>query len=152
MSGFVHVFGVLLKKRVVENNIVFEDIQDGFFAVVKAKQSPEPRIAFLGDDQRRRRADLALGAKDRQTLLQPSQNDPVIDEIVLFEHLRREEQIEPIAAEISEEPGSKAGIAVDISPETNTISPVKNMALRLKVGEVAIAKTEFGIYIVQRIE
>ena len=66
--------------------------------------------------------------------------------------LKKGDKIEPIAAEISEDPGSKAGIAVDISPETNTIPPVKNMALRLKVGEVGIAKTEFGMYIIQRIE
>lgn len=66
--------------------------------------------------------------------------------------LKKGDKIEPIAAEISEDPGSKAGIAVDISPETNTIPPVKNMALRLKVGEVGIAKTDFGIYIIQRIE
>ncbi len=66
--------------------------------------------------------------------------------------LKKGDKIEPIAAEISEDPGSKAGIAVDVSPETNTIPPFKNMALRLKVGEIGIVKTEFGIHIVQRIE
>jgi len=66
--------------------------------------------------------------------------------------LKKGDKIEPIAAEISEDPGSKAGIAVDVSPETNTIPPFKNMALRLKVGEIGIVKTDFGIHIVQRIE
>jgi len=66
--------------------------------------------------------------------------------------LKKGSKIEPLAAEMSEDPGSRAGIAIDVSPETNFTPPFKDMSLRLKVGEVGIVKTDFGIHIIQRIE
>jgi parvulin-like peptidyl-prolyl isomerase len=66
--------------------------------------------------------------------------------------LKKGDKIEPLAAELSEDPGSKAGIAIEVNPDTNFTPPFKNMALRLKVGEVGTVKTDFGIHIIQRIE
>jgi parvulin-like peptidyl-prolyl isomerase len=66
--------------------------------------------------------------------------------------LKKGDKIEPLAALLSEDPGSRAGIAIDVTPETNFTPPFKNMALRLKVGEVGTVKTDFGIHIIQRIE
>jgi parvulin-like peptidyl-prolyl isomerase len=66
--------------------------------------------------------------------------------------LKKGDKIEPLAAELSEDPGSKAGIAIEVNPETNFTPPFKNMALRLKIGEVGTVKTDFGIHIIQRLE
>jgi peptidyl-prolyl cis-trans isomerase D len=56
-------------------------------------------------------------------------------------------------AELSEDPGSaKSGQSYDVKTDTQFVVPFKNLALRLKVGEVGVVKTEFGIHIIQRVE
>lgn len=62
-------------------------------------------------------------------------------------------KIEPIMAELSEDPGSaKSGQSYDVKTDTQFVVPFKNLALRLKVGEVGVVKTEFGMHIIQRVE
>jgi peptidyl-prolyl cis-trans isomerase D len=62
-------------------------------------------------------------------------------------------KIEPLMAELSEDPGSaKSGQSYDVKTDTQFVVPFKNLALRLKVGEVGVVKTEFGIHIIQRLE
>ncbi|HEX7837964.1 MAG TPA: peptidylprolyl isomerase [Kofleriaceae bacterium] len=62
-------------------------------------------------------------------------------------------KIEPLMAELSEDPGSaKSGISYDVAPTAGLVAPFKNLSLRLKVGEVGVVKTDFGIHIIQRTE
>jgi parvulin-like peptidyl-prolyl isomerase len=62
-------------------------------------------------------------------------------------------KIEPLMAELSEDPGSaKGGTSYDVKADAQFVVPFKNLSLRLKVGEVGVVKTEFGIHIIQRIE
>jgi parvulin-like peptidyl-prolyl isomerase len=62
-------------------------------------------------------------------------------------------KIEPIMAELSEDPGSaKSGTSYDVKADAQFVVPFKNLSLRLKVGEVGVVKTEFGIHIIQRVE
>jgi parvulin-like peptidyl-prolyl isomerase len=62
-------------------------------------------------------------------------------------------KIEPLMAELSEDPGSaKTGIGYDVTPEAGLVAPFKNLSLRLKVGEVGVVKSDFGIHIIQRVE
>ena len=62
-------------------------------------------------------------------------------------------KIEPLMAELSADPGSaKAGTSYDVSPTAQLVAPFKNLSLRLKVGEVGVVKTSYGIHIIQRIE
>jgi hypothetical protein len=56
-------------------------------------------------------------------------------------------------AELSEDPGSAAtGAAYDVTPEAGLVAPFKALGLRLKVREVGVVKTQFGIHILQRVE
>jgi len=67
--------------------------------------------------------------------------------------LKKGEKIEPIMAELSEDPGSaKSGEGYDVTPDAGLVAPFKNLSLRLKVGEVGVVKTQFGIHIIQRVE
>ncbi len=61
--------------------------------------------------------------------------------------------IEPLMAELSEDPGSaKSGDGYDVAPESPMVKPFLQLSLRLKVGEVGVVKTEFGIHIIKRVE
>ena len=62
-------------------------------------------------------------------------------------------KIEPLMKELSEDPGSAAsGNSYDVTPDAGLVPPFKNLSLRLKVGEVGVVKTQFGIHIIQRVE
>jgi parvulin-like peptidyl-prolyl isomerase len=62
-------------------------------------------------------------------------------------------KIEPLMKELSEDPGSaKAGTDYPVTPDASLVTPFKNLSLRLKVGEVGVVKTDFGIHIIQRTE
>jgi len=67
--------------------------------------------------------------------------------------LKKGAKIEPLMAELSEDPGSaKDGKSYDVSPDAGLVPPFKSLSLRLKVGEVGVVKTDFGIHIIQRTE
>jgi parvulin-like peptidyl-prolyl isomerase len=67
--------------------------------------------------------------------------------------LKKGDKIEPLMSELSEDPGSaKSGMIYDVTPDAGMVPPFKNLSLRLKVGEVGVVKTEFGIHIIQRTE
>jgi len=67
--------------------------------------------------------------------------------------LKNGDPIEPIMAELSEDPGSAgSGMPYEVTPEAGLVQPFKDLSLRLKVGEVGVVKTEFGIHIIKRVE
>jgi parvulin-like peptidyl-prolyl isomerase len=67
--------------------------------------------------------------------------------------LRRGAEIEPLMAELSEDPGSaKTGTSYDVTPDAGLVQPFKDLSLRLNVGEIGIVDTEFGIHIIKRVE
>jgi parvulin-like peptidyl-prolyl isomerase len=67
--------------------------------------------------------------------------------------LKKGDKIEPLMAELSEDPGSgSAGTSYDVTPDAGFVDPFKNLSLRLKVGEVGVVKTQFGFHIIQRVE
>jgi parvulin-like peptidyl-prolyl isomerase len=62
-------------------------------------------------------------------------------------------KIEALMAELSEDPGSaKSGESYDVTPDAGLVPPFKALSLRLKVGEVGVVKTDFGIHIIQRVD
>lgn len=62
-------------------------------------------------------------------------------------------KIEPLMAELSEDPGSaKSGTSYDVTPDAGLVKPFKDLSLRLKSGEVGVVKTEFGFHIIQRVD
>jgi len=62
-------------------------------------------------------------------------------------------KIEPLMAELSEDPGSaKTGTSYDATPDAGLVKPFKDLSLRLKSGEVGVVKTEFGYHIIQRVD
>jgi parvulin-like peptidyl-prolyl isomerase len=62
-------------------------------------------------------------------------------------------KIEPLMKALSADPGSaKDGKSYDVSPDAGLVTPFKNLSLRLKVGEVGVVKTEYGMHIIQRVE
>jgi parvulin-like peptidyl-prolyl isomerase len=63
------------------------------------------------------------------------------------------DKIEPLMAELSEDANNaKAGESYDVTPDAGLVDPFKNLSLRLKVGEVGVVKTQFGIHIIKRVE
>ncbi|MBK9033616.1 MAG: peptidylprolyl isomerase [Myxococcales bacterium] len=60
---------------------------------------------------------------------------------------------ETLMAELSEDVGSAAsGESYDVTPDAGLVGPFKDLGLRLKVGEVGVVKTGFGIHIVKRVQ
>lgn len=83
--------------------------------------------------------------RDRKTL------DKLVKDTVA--KLAKGGKIEPLMAELSEDPGSaKTGMSYDVTPDAGMVPPFKNLSLRLKVGEVGVVKSEFGIHIIQRVQ
>ncbi|HVV84121.1 MAG TPA: peptidylprolyl isomerase [Kofleriaceae bacterium] len=67
--------------------------------------------------------------------------------------LKKGAKIEPLMKELSEDPGSAAsGGDYEVTPDAGLVPPFKNLSLRLKVGEVGVVKSQFGIHIIQRTE
>jgi parvulin-like peptidyl-prolyl isomerase len=67
--------------------------------------------------------------------------------------LKKGDKIEPLMKELSEDPGSAtSGTSYDVAPDAALVEPFKNLSLRLKVGEVGVVKSDFGIHIIQRTE
>jgi parvulin-like peptidyl-prolyl isomerase len=60
--------------------------------------------------------------------------------------------IDPMMESLSEDGASRTKRAFDITAKTPAPDNLKDLALRLKVGEVGSVMTEFGVYIVQRVE
>jgi parvulin-like peptidyl-prolyl isomerase len=67
--------------------------------------------------------------------------------------LQKGEKIEPLMKSLSEDPGSAtSGQSYDVTPDAGLVAPFKDLSLRLKVGEVGVVKTQFGMHIIQRVE
>jgi parvulin-like peptidyl-prolyl isomerase len=67
--------------------------------------------------------------------------------------LKKGEPIESLMAELSEDPGSaEAGESYTVTPDAALAVSFKDLSLRLKVGEVGVVRTEYGIHIIQRVE
>jgi parvulin-like peptidyl-prolyl isomerase len=61
--------------------------------------------------------------------------------------------IEPLMKELSEDEGSaKSGESYPVTPDAQLVEPFKLLSLRLKVGEVGVVRTQFGIHIIKRVE
>ncbi len=84
-------------------------------------------------------------ARDRKTL------EALVKKTVA--QIQKGAKIEPLMTELSEDPGSaKTGESYDVAPDAQLVEPFKNLSLRLKVGEVGVVKSQFGIHIIQRVE
>jgi parvulin-like peptidyl-prolyl isomerase len=46
----------------------------------------------------------------------------------------------------------KSGASYDVTPDASLVQPFIDLSLRLKVGEIGVVKTEFGLHIIKRIE
>ena len=66
---------------------------------------------------------------------------------------RKGAAIEPLMAELSEDPGSaKSGIGYDVTPSDAFVKPFLDLSLRLQLDEVGVVKTVYGIHIIKRVE
>ena len=73
--------------------------------------------------------------------------------MVLLNRLRSGEEIEPLMAEYSEDPGSAStGRAYTATPDAGLVPPFKALSLRLEVGEVGLVMTRYGWHIIKRVE
>jgi parvulin-like peptidyl-prolyl isomerase len=60
-------------------------------------------------------------------------------------------QIDALIKDLGEDPGMKAGDPYTVNAKTGFVPEFKNLALRLKVNEAGIVKTQFGYHVIERI-
>lgn len=60
-------------------------------------------------------------------------------------------QLDKLVAELSEDPGSKGGDPYEVKADTAFVPEFKNLALRLKLNEAGIVKTNYGYHVIMRI-
>ncbi|MEO8842645.1 MAG: peptidylprolyl isomerase [Kofleriaceae bacterium] len=62
-------------------------------------------------------------------------------------------KIEDVMKELSEDPGSaKSGDGYDVTADSQFVPSFKNLSLRLKLNEVGVVKSAYGIHIIKRVE
>jgi parvulin-like peptidyl-prolyl isomerase len=62
-------------------------------------------------------------------------------------------KIEDVMKAISEDPGSaKSGDGYDVTADAQFVPAFKNLSLRLKLNEVGVVKSQYGIHIIKRVE
>jgi parvulin-like peptidyl-prolyl isomerase len=67
--------------------------------------------------------------------------------------LRAGAAIEPLMKQLSEDPKTAAtGDSYDVTPDASLQLEFKNLALRLKAGEVGVVRTPLGLHVVKRVE
>ena len=67
--------------------------------------------------------------------------------------LKKGARIEPLMKELSEDPGSaESGTSYDVTPDAALVTPFKQLSLRLKLNEIGVVKTDYGIHIIRRVE
>ena len=84
------------------------------------------------------------GGPHRGSARQEARRAPTLEKLVkeTVAKLQKGDKIEPIMAELSEDPGSaKSGEATTSTPDAGLVEPFKNLSLRLKLGEVGVVKT-----------
>jgi parvulin-like peptidyl-prolyl isomerase len=95
--------------------------------------------------------DLSTGSDERAKKRDRATLEKLVKDTVA--KLQKGTKIEPLMAELSEDPGSaKSGEGYDVTPDAGFVEPFKNLSLRLNKNEVGVVKTDFGIHIIQRIE
>jgi parvulin-like peptidyl-prolyl isomerase len=95
--------------------------------------------------------DVNAGGDERAKKRDRAQLEKLVKDTVA--KLQKGAKIEPLMAELSEDPGSaKSGEGYDVTPDAGLVEPFKNLSLRLKPNEVGVVKTDFGIHIIQRVE
>jgi parvulin-like peptidyl-prolyl isomerase len=60
-------------------------------------------------------------------------------------------QLDKLVADLSEDPGSKGGDPYEVKPDTAFVPEFKNLALRLKINEAGIVKTNYGYHVMMRV-
>jgi len=128
----------------------------------KPEEPPDPleSVAILKRPQKTQKAKvkhILLGWKevhagnDPRSMRDRAALEKLVKETVA--KLKKGDKIEPLMAELSEDPGSaKSGEGYDVTPDAGLVPPFKNLSLRLDKNEVGVVKTDFGIHIIQRIE
>ncbi|HTM20490.1 MAG TPA: peptidylprolyl isomerase [Kofleriaceae bacterium] len=61
------------------------------------------------------------------------------------------ENVDGLIKQYSEDPGSLEGKPYTVTPQERFVEPFKNLALRLKIDEVGIVKTDFGYHVMIRL-
>jgi len=80
---------------------------------------------------------------------------PELEKLVheTVDKLNKGAKIEDLMKDLSEDPGSaKSGEGYDVAASSNFVPPFKNLSLRLKLNEVGVVKSDYGIHIIKRVE
>jgi parvulin-like peptidyl-prolyl isomerase len=60
-------------------------------------------------------------------------------------------KIDELVTKYSEDPGAKSGEPYEVKKDTPFVPEFKNLALRLKMNEAGIVKTQFGYHVIERV-
>ena len=77
--------------------------------------------------------------------------DKLVPEILA--RAKKGDTFESLMNEFSEDSAAvKSGEPYHVTPSAALVEPFKKLSLRLKVGEVGVVNSEFGIHIIKRVE
>ena len=138
----------------------------GWHIIKRVKPPPPPKPDPLDSTEILKREPQAKAVKVKHILLgwtEAHAEDPrgvkrdraALEKLVkdTVAKLVKGDKIEPLMAELSEDTSNaKAGVAYDVAPGSGMVAPFENLSLRLKVNEVGVVKTQFGIHIIKRVE
>jgi parvulin-like peptidyl-prolyl isomerase len=155
-----------LSLRLKENEVGVVKTPLGYHVIKRVPPPPPPPPDTLDSVDILKRAPVTQKAKVKHILLgwtDAHTDDPrgtkrpraELEKLVhdTVAKLKKGDPIEPLMAELSEDPGSaKSGTSYDVTPDAGLVEPFKNLSLRLNVKEVGVVKSPFGIHIIQRVE
>jgi parvulin-like peptidyl-prolyl isomerase len=71
----------------------------------------------------------------------------------LLDKIKKGEDFDGLMRTTSEDPGSAASArAYAVTPDAKLVIEFRQLALRLKVGEIGVCQSDFGFHIIKRIE
>jgi hypothetical protein len=138
----------------------------GWFVVQRIEPPPPPppdpleSADILKRDPQTQKAKvkhILLGYVDANTGAEPGKSRTHKDLEALIKktlaRIKKGEKFEDLMAELSEDPGSaKNGNSYDVTPDAQLVPGFINLGLRLKVDEVGVVKSQFGMHIIKRVE
>ena len=133
-------FGWHIIKRLPPDPLESKDI------LARAPEAPKVKVKHILLGWTDAHAEDPRGTKRTRAELEKLVHDTV-------DKLNKGAKIEDLMKELSEDPGSaKSGEGYDVAADSAFVPSFKNLSLRLKLNEVGVVKSGYGIHIIKRVQ